>query len=72
MGIASLHPSYEAGQGVRATSSSAPDAASMIARISASVIGVDNAINPLPAASTPRLRNARLKIVCRRTSSSVK
>ena len=46
---------------VPATSSSAPDAASMIAWISASVIGVDNAINPLPAASTPRLRNARLK-----------
>src|SRR5450631_2191498 len=36
------------------TSDSAPDTASMMASISVSVIGVDNAINPLPAASTPR------------------
>ncbi len=49
------------GQSVAETSLSAPDAASMIASMSASVIGVDNAINPLPAASTPRLRKPRLK-----------
>jgi len=44
------------GQSEADTSLSAPEAASMMASISASVIGVDNAINPLPAASTPRLR----------------
>ena len=53
------------------TSASAPDTASMIACISASVIGVDNAINPLPAASTPRLSSARLKTAWRLASSSV-
>src|SRR5882757_9679134 len=48
-----------------ATSVSAPDAASMIAWLSASVIGIDNAINPSPAASTPRLSKPRLKTVWR-------
>src|SRR5882724_11907804 len=59
------------GQSEADTSDSAPDTASMMASISASVIGVDNAINPLPAASTPRLSNARLKTAWRLASSSV-
>ena len=46
-------------QVMAATSASAPDAAVTMASTSASVIGVDSAINPLPAASTPRLSRAR-------------
>src|SRR3954469_25184222 len=47
------------------TSARAPDAAAMIASTSASVIGVDNAISPSPAARTPRLDKPWLKIACR-------